>query len=93
MMIEQFAEKHNLKTSRDECGDIVIRGKRGHLYVDAGVLSAIWTDARPMNRSRLAALGGTRFDRKEWPYGLDHSPYCARIGGLEFRHTLRARHE
>jgi hypothetical protein len=59
MTIERFAEKHNLKTSRDECGDITIRGKQGHLYVDGGVLCAIWTDARPMNRSRLAALGGT----------------------------------
>ena len=27
-MIQQFAKKHNLRTSRDECGEIIIRGKR-----------------------------------------------------------------
>jgi hypothetical protein len=59
MMIEQFAKKHNLKTSRDECGDIVIRGKRGHLYVDGREVCAMWTDAPPMHQSRLAQLGGT----------------------------------
>jgi hypothetical protein len=62
MTIEQFAKEHNLKTSRDECGDVIIRGRLGHLYVDDGVLCAMWTDARPMNRSRLAALGG-----RLWP--------------------------
>jgi hypothetical protein len=56
--IEQFAKEHNLKTSRDECGDVVIRGRLGHLYVDAGLLCAMWTDARPMLQSRMAALGG-----------------------------------
>jgi hypothetical protein len=59
MMIQQFAEKYKLKTSRDECGEVIIRGKRGHLYVDSGALCAIWTDAPPMMQSRLAELGGT----------------------------------
>jgi hypothetical protein len=59
MMIQHFAEKYKLKTSRDECGDVIIRGKRGHLYVDGGVLCAMWTDSPPMNQSRLAELGGT----------------------------------
>ena len=57
-MIQQFAEKHKLKTSRDECGDLIIRGKRGHLYDDAGELCAMWTDAPPMKQARLAELGG-----------------------------------
>jgi hypothetical protein len=58
MTIERFAEKHKLKTSRDECGEVIIHGKRGHLYVDSGALCAIWTDAPPMMQSRLAELGG-----------------------------------
>ena len=59
MTIERFAEEHKLKISRDDCGDAIIRGKRGHLYVDNGLLSAMWTDAPPMKQSRLAELGGT----------------------------------
>jgi len=59
MMIEQFAEEYNLKTSRDECGAAVIAGRYGHIYVDGGVICAMWTDAPPMNQSRLAKLGGT----------------------------------
>jgi hypothetical protein len=59
MTIERLAEKHKLKVSRDECGDLIIRGKRGHLYVDSGALCAIWTDAPPMMQSRLAELGVT----------------------------------
>src|SRR5215813_14996870 len=58
MTIQQFAEKYKLKFSRDECGEVIIRGKRGHLYVDCGVLCAMWTDAPPMMQSRLAKLGG-----------------------------------
>jgi hypothetical protein len=58
-MIQHFAEKHKLKVSRDECGDAIIRGKRGHLYVDGGALCAMWTDAPPMKQSRFEALGGT----------------------------------
>lgn len=58
-MIRHFAEKHKLKTSRDECGDAIIRGKRGHLYADGAEVCAMWTDAPPMNRSRLAKLGGS----------------------------------
>ena len=58
-MIERFAQKHKLKTTRDECGEVIIRGKRGHLHVDGGELCAMWTDAPPMKRSRLAELGGT----------------------------------
>jgi hypothetical protein len=61
MTIEQFAEENRLKTSRDECGDVIIRGKRGHLYVDAGTLCAMWTDAPPIYPPQLKELGGTRW--------------------------------
>jgi hypothetical protein len=57
-MIQQFAEKHKLKITRDECGDTIIRGRRGHFFVDGGALCAMWTDAPPMNRTRLQRLGG-----------------------------------
>ena len=33
-MIQPFDEKYRLRFSRDDCGDVIIRSKRGHLYVD-----------------------------------------------------------
>jgi hypothetical protein len=59
MTIQRFAEEQRLKVSRDECGDQIIRGKRGHLYVDGGAICAMWTDAPPIHHCRLAQLGGT----------------------------------
>ena len=59
MTIKRFADKYKLKISRDDCGDAVIRGKHGHIYVDAGMVCAMWADAAPMNKSRLVKLGGT----------------------------------
>jgi hypothetical protein len=59
MTIERFAEEHKLRVSRDESGDHIICGKRGHLYVDAGAVCAMWTDGPAMKQSRLAELGGT----------------------------------
>jgi hypothetical protein len=73
-MIEQFAEKHKLKTSRDECGDVIIRGKRGHLYTDRGELCAMWTDAPAMNRSRLEQLGG-----RVWQGDIDRGANGRRV--------------
>ena len=59
MTIKRFADKYKLKISRDDCGDAVIRGKHGHIYVDTGMVCAMWVDAAPMNKSRLVKLGGT----------------------------------
>lgn len=58
MTIDKFAEQFRLKIRLDECGDKIIPGRRGHLYVDRGQVCAIWLDARPMQPSRLAKLGG-----------------------------------
>lgn len=58
MTIETLAEKYRLKITRDECNDKIIPGRRGHLYVDAGKICAMWLDTRPINKNRLAPLGG-----------------------------------
>jgi hypothetical protein len=58
MTLTRIAEEHRVSVRRDECGDQIIPGKRGHLYVDGAELCAMWRDARPMNRSRLVELGG-----------------------------------
>jgi hypothetical protein len=59
MTLQRFAEEYKLRISRDECGDAVIRGKHGHIYVDTGTVCAMWVGATPMNKSRLVKLGGT----------------------------------
>lgn len=56
MTIETFAEQFRLKITRDECNDKIIRGRRGHLYADAGRICAMWIDAPPMNKSTIASL-------------------------------------
>jgi hypothetical protein len=39
MTIQRFGEEQKLKISRDECGGVIVRGKRGHLYVDGEIAS------------------------------------------------------
>jgi hypothetical protein len=57
--LKRFADEHKVRISQDDCGDDVIRGKHGHLYVDAGVVCGMWTNATPMKPSNLATLGGS----------------------------------
>jgi hypothetical protein len=60
MTIETLAEQHRLKVTRDECNDKIIQGKRGHLYIDAGKVCAMWLEAR-VNATSLAPLGGRQW--------------------------------
>ncbi len=32
MDLKKFAQAYRLKTKLDECGDVIIQGKQGHLY-------------------------------------------------------------
>jgi hypothetical protein len=59
MYLTQIAEQYRVNIRRDECGDSIIPGKRGHLYLDGDQICGMWPDTRPMNRSRLMELGGT----------------------------------
>jgi hypothetical protein len=58
MTLATIASQHRVRIRRDECNDEIIPGKRGHLYMDGSSLCAMWIDARPMNLSTLAGLGG-----------------------------------
>jgi hypothetical protein len=51
-----FAKQQRLRLTRDECGDPIFQGRKGHLYFAAGELCAIWTDAKPIKPARLQAL-------------------------------------
>jgi hypothetical protein len=79
-MIQQFAEKHKLKISRDECGDPIIRGKRGHLYFDGRDVCTMWTDAPPIMRSRLEQLGG-----RVWQGDISRGPSGRRVQDASVR--------
>ena len=57
MNIEKFAEHFRLRITNDECGDPIIRGKRGHLYIADGLCLMV-IDGAPANKSRWEALGG-----------------------------------
>ena len=58
MTIENFAETFHLRVVRDECGDKIIPGKRGHLYFSGGDLCAMVIDGPPLHRKRWEVLGG-----------------------------------
>lgn len=61
--VDQFAEHFRLRIRRDECGDKIIPGRRGHLYfADSDGLCLMVTDGALANRKRWEALGG-----KLWP--------------------------
>jgi hypothetical protein len=60
--------------------DHIIRGKRGHLYVDGGGVCAMWVEARPMMSSRLAKLGGTF-----WQGDISHGTKGRRVQDASVR--------
>jgi hypothetical protein len=63
--LREFAKLHRLKTSLDDCGDPVIRGKRGQIYEwGPGRLAAMFSPARPSARqwaSARRAMQGSGF--------------------------------
>jgi hypothetical protein len=58
MTIEKFAEQYRLRIARDECGDKIIPGKRGHLYFADAELCLMVIDGAPTKRTRWEELGG-----------------------------------
>ena len=58
MTIEQFSEMFRLRVVLDECGDQIIQGKRGQLYVAGNQLCLMVINGAPVSRKRWTALGG-----------------------------------
>ena len=56
--LERFAEKYRLKIRRDQAGDPIIPGRRGHLWWDAEGLCLMILDGRPILPRRLKDLVG-----------------------------------
>ncbi|MGI9069857.1 MAG: hypothetical protein ACR2JB_00655 [Bryobacteraceae bacterium] len=60
MNIERFAEQHRLRIRLDECGDRIIPGKRGQLYIAGGELCLMATDGRVSTPARWKELNARR---------------------------------
>jgi hypothetical protein len=58
MNIKQFAGRFRLRITRDQCGDDIIFGKRGHLYFADERLCLMVLDGTPSAQSSWAAVGG-----------------------------------
>ena len=58
-MLKRFAEEYRLKIRADECGDRVIRGRRGHLWFDGPELCLTILDGPPISAKRLKVLVGS----------------------------------
>lgn len=56
--IEQFAEQHRLRVSRDECNDQIIEGRRGQIYFDDDIPCFMALDRKVATRSTWDLLGG-----------------------------------
>jgi len=54
--LTSLTETFRLHTRLDSCGDKIVPGKRGHLWVDAGKICLMLLDAPPVFKSRLHAL-------------------------------------
>jgi len=79
---EELAAKNRLKTTRDECGDSIIPGKRGHLYCDDGQVCAMWVNAKPILKTRLVQLGGKIWQGDISFDGRGHRVQDARVKGI-----------
>ena len=56
-MLEQFATTYNLRVRRDECGDLIVPAKHGHLYqADEGKVGVCFLDNPPSQASKGKAL-------------------------------------
>jgi hypothetical protein len=66
-----FAERFRMKVTQDECRALIIEGRRGHLYFDAGELCLVALDVwiAGMGDAALNALGG-----KLWTGGVYKDP-------------------
>jgi hypothetical protein len=90
MNIHQFAEHFRLRIARDECGDKIIPGKRGHLYFAGSQLSLMVIDGAPANRIRWEALGGKLWMGDISPNSKGRRVQDIKIEGIPIDNALAA---
>ena len=97
MTLKQFVDKYRLTIRRDECGDPIIAGRRGHLYFDGPNLCLMVIDGPRALRSRWEALGGKlwtgdisegRQDVKITAIPLANAKDAIKLAGIRRRRVL-----
>jgi hypothetical protein len=81
--LERFAQKYRLKIRRDEAGDPIIPGRRGHLWWDAEGLCLMIVDGRPVSARRLKDLIGHA--GKVWLGTITLDDHGRRVQDVEVR--------
>ena len=81
--LERFAEKYRLKIRRDQAGDPIIPGRRGHLWWDAEGLCLMILDGRPILPRRLKDLVGDT--AKVWLGAMTLDDHGRRVQAVEVR--------
>jgi hypothetical protein len=90
MMIEKFAELYRLHIKRDECGDKIIPGKRGHLYFADGELCLMVIDGAPLHRRRWQALAGKLWLGDSSPNGMRRKVQDVKIENIPLQNAPAA---
>jgi hypothetical protein len=81
--LERFAQRYRLKIRRDEAGDPIIPGLRGHLWWDAEGLCLRIVDGRPVSARRLKDLVGDT--GKVWLGTMTLDDHGRRVQDVEVR--------
>jgi hypothetical protein len=81
--LERFAQRYRLKIRRDEAGEPIIPGRRGHLWWDAEGLCLMIVDGRPVSTRRLKDLVGDT--GKVWLGTITLDDHGRRVQDVEVR--------
>lgn len=54
--LELFAKAHHARTRRDDCGEVIIAGRHGHIYCDGTQFGLVLIDNSPGKPSKARAL-------------------------------------
>ena len=101
-LTKAFAKDYRLRLAYDDCGDLILDGRKGHLYFADGELCAMWTDASPIEPTKLKRLGrwswhglglGARV-QDAWVKGIPPESYtlAIRLAGCKRQRTLSPEH-
>lgn len=90
MVIEKFGEQFRLRTKRDECGDKIIPGKRGHLYFTGSELCLMAIDGPAVHRRQWEALGGKLWMGDVSPNAKGRRVQDVRILGIPLQNARSA---
>jgi hypothetical protein len=90
MTLQEIVERYRARIRLDQCGDPIIPGRRGHLYLDGDEICIMLADAVPVQRSRLEVLGGRVWQGDISPNSAGHKVQDAKVIGVKPEKIQRA---